>query len=287
MELYCLLSFYKLVYSHYVCSLLIFFFKQKTAYEIDCDWSSDVCSSDLRRQRGVATARTAKHWRRKRWRYSAKSGQERTSAWFAWHKALLDGCNTTSPARDRCGRNRSRSHAKSVIMSNRRTRCSPWRRSPSRKAACMTPSTKHSTPWKSSSGITMSRSPPWLSTSSHRCWFLRSHRWRRASVGRQHNCAARWAVECTPKPAAYRPSRPSRRSVSAATAIGRRSRKAAGWICTEPSISRGDSPNARHNHAEPSRGHRHNGEDRAGDRADGRSGCAHQESHLHRPCAVV
>jgi len=28
--------------------LLFFFFKQKTAYEIvDCDWSSDVCSSDL------------------------------------------------------------------------------------------------------------------------------------------------------------------------------------------------------------------------------------------------
>ena len=26
----------------------IFFFKQKTAYEIrNCDWSSDVCSSDL------------------------------------------------------------------------------------------------------------------------------------------------------------------------------------------------------------------------------------------------
>ena len=25
-----------------------FFFKQKTAYEVvDCDWSSDVCSSDL------------------------------------------------------------------------------------------------------------------------------------------------------------------------------------------------------------------------------------------------
>ena len=28
--------------------VFIFFFKQKTAYEIvDCDWSSDVCSSDL------------------------------------------------------------------------------------------------------------------------------------------------------------------------------------------------------------------------------------------------
>ena len=27
---------------------LLFFFKQKTAYEIyQCDWSSDVCSSDL------------------------------------------------------------------------------------------------------------------------------------------------------------------------------------------------------------------------------------------------
>ena len=28
--------------------ILFFFFKQKTAYEIlTCDWSSDVCSSDL------------------------------------------------------------------------------------------------------------------------------------------------------------------------------------------------------------------------------------------------
>ena len=32
-------------------SLKKFFFKQKTAYEIDhCDWSSDVCSSDLMNQ---------------------------------------------------------------------------------------------------------------------------------------------------------------------------------------------------------------------------------------------
>ena len=29
-------------------NMLFFFFKQKTAYEIkECDWSSDVCSSDL------------------------------------------------------------------------------------------------------------------------------------------------------------------------------------------------------------------------------------------------
>ncbi len=32
----------------------VFFFKQKTAYEIkECDWSSDVCSSDLKKGRYV------------------------------------------------------------------------------------------------------------------------------------------------------------------------------------------------------------------------------------------
>ena len=32
----------------FFCSFVFFFFKQKTAYEIyQCDWSSDVCSSDL------------------------------------------------------------------------------------------------------------------------------------------------------------------------------------------------------------------------------------------------
>ena len=34
---------------YYLYDLYFFFFKQKTAYEIkECDWSSDVCSSDLR-----------------------------------------------------------------------------------------------------------------------------------------------------------------------------------------------------------------------------------------------
>ena len=32
----------------WIVGMLFFFFKQKTAYEIyQCDWSSDVCSSDL------------------------------------------------------------------------------------------------------------------------------------------------------------------------------------------------------------------------------------------------
>src|SRR3546814_2461621 len=60
-------------YSFYVCALsclYVFFFKQKTAYEMRIsDWSSDVCSSDLgdrdavvsagqrhRQRRGVAVA---------------------------------------------------------------------------------------------------------------------------------------------------------------------------------------------------------------------------------------
>ena len=38
------------------CFLFIFFFKQKTAYEIkECDWSSDVCSSDLAMYSGGLT----------------------------------------------------------------------------------------------------------------------------------------------------------------------------------------------------------------------------------------
>ena len=42
----------------FVFFFLFFFFKQKTAYEIvDCDWSSDVCSSDLIRQ--IKTPRQA------------------------------------------------------------------------------------------------------------------------------------------------------------------------------------------------------------------------------------
>src|SRR3546814_1530461 len=39
------------------CVLWFFFFKQKTAYEMRIsDWSSDVCSSDLRRQSGTRRA---------------------------------------------------------------------------------------------------------------------------------------------------------------------------------------------------------------------------------------
>ena len=45
---------------------MFFFFKQKTAYEIvDCDWSSDVCSSDLGRlvaRRQETTLRSFISW---------------------------------------------------------------------------------------------------------------------------------------------------------------------------------------------------------------------------------
>src|SRR3546814_1799618 len=40
------------IYTLFVCFFCIFFFKQKTAYEMRIsDWSSDVCSSDLLRLR--------------------------------------------------------------------------------------------------------------------------------------------------------------------------------------------------------------------------------------------
>src|SRR3546814_13231810 len=40
------------------CCVLVFFFKQKTAYEMRIsDWSSDVCSSDLQRLAGCALRR--------------------------------------------------------------------------------------------------------------------------------------------------------------------------------------------------------------------------------------
>ncbi len=45
----------------FVC-FFFFFFKQKTAYEIyQCDWSSDVCSSDLAILSGNAPACDAKY----------------------------------------------------------------------------------------------------------------------------------------------------------------------------------------------------------------------------------
>ena len=38
------------------------FFKQKTAYEIsECDWSSDVCSSDLKENLSIANPNTNTH----------------------------------------------------------------------------------------------------------------------------------------------------------------------------------------------------------------------------------
>ena len=43
---------------HVLIFFFFFFFKQKTAYEIyQCDWSSDVCSSDLTDVEDVKTQR--------------------------------------------------------------------------------------------------------------------------------------------------------------------------------------------------------------------------------------
>src|SRR2546427_7913216 len=48
-------------YEYNVLSYVVFFFfKQRPAYEIDCDWSSDVCSSDLHHLRGWSELRTVR-----------------------------------------------------------------------------------------------------------------------------------------------------------------------------------------------------------------------------------
>src|SRR3546814_9902365 len=48
---YCVLISHSCMCPTVCCSRLIFFFKQKTAYEVRIsDWSSDVCSSDLLEQ---------------------------------------------------------------------------------------------------------------------------------------------------------------------------------------------------------------------------------------------
>src|SRR5579864_644995 len=43
----CRFLFYFFFFVFYIAKYFFFFFKQKTAYEMTCDWSSDVCSSDL------------------------------------------------------------------------------------------------------------------------------------------------------------------------------------------------------------------------------------------------
>src|SRR3546814_14561574 len=64
--------------------LCVFFFKQKTAYEMRIsDWSSDVCSSDLRRcGKGVGDAGecAAADPLYRRWRHQQRSRSEQAAA---------------------------------------------------------------------------------------------------------------------------------------------------------------------------------------------------------------
>src|SRR3546814_10757977 len=77
--MYCMLSF------------MIFFFKQKTAYEMRIsDWSSDVCSSDLRESMAQVPRRS-----RRTPQAVSLSGQTRTA-----HRAgIYSTCVEAAPAR--------------------------------------------------------------------------------------------------------------------------------------------------------------------------------------------
>src|SRR3546814_1225597 len=56
---------------------MFFFFKQKTAYELRIsDWSSDVCSSDLR-----GCLPKARRQKRERWRHRCRSCSGHSACW--------------------------------------------------------------------------------------------------------------------------------------------------------------------------------------------------------------
>src|SRR3546814_1292431 len=60
---------------HVFSSYLIFFYKQKTAYEMRIsDWSSDVCSSDLARADRRADLRSSRRCGQSRRRWRGRAG---------------------------------------------------------------------------------------------------------------------------------------------------------------------------------------------------------------------
>src|SRR3546814_10630797 len=70
-------------------SLFVFFFKQKTAYEMRIsDWSSDVCSSDLR-----------EIWRGASWLENAQLGQPSPSSFDQVDSALRTVAGSSASAR--------------------------------------------------------------------------------------------------------------------------------------------------------------------------------------------
>src|SRR6056300_1923748 len=69
-----------------IASRFFFFFKQKTAYEIsECDWSSDVCSSDLYYQWGIFGKSPTS--------YTGKDMPNQILADTGWHDVILTAIN--------------------------------------------------------------------------------------------------------------------------------------------------------------------------------------------------
>src|SRR3546814_12064430 len=88
-------------YGYSVCTCYIFFFKQKTAYEMRIsDWSSDVCSSDLRFCRRIGgRAGDGNGWQRQR-------NGEQGCQWVQGHRthSKLDCAQATRSEERRVGK---------------------------------------------------------------------------------------------------------------------------------------------------------------------------------------
>src|SRR3546814_12519092 len=130
----CLVSYSMLALSSFFLSFVLFFFKQKTAYEMRIsDWSSDVCSSDLYSHacRAAAALRLPPQ-PASRSRSSSSSSSHKPQATSHSHHAHPSRPPRThrSPAAaagGRCARARGRSEERRVGKACVRTCESRWR----------------------------------------------------------------------------------------------------------------------------------------------------------------
>src|SRR3546814_4930914 len=91
---YLLFIVFLVYYLVFLC--IFFFFKQKTAYEMRIsDWSSDVCSSDLRR----ALPARVRSWRSRRTRAPASSAVSIPLSWRSEERRVGKECVSTCRSR--------------------------------------------------------------------------------------------------------------------------------------------------------------------------------------------
>src|SRR2546430_5462528 len=82
---------------------MFFFSSRRRHTRFDCDWSSDVCSSDLGLQRvlGLGSYRTAWSWLHKLRRAMVRAGRDRLTGWVEVDETYLGGLEEGRAGRGR------------------------------------------------------------------------------------------------------------------------------------------------------------------------------------------